>query len=39
MITSPPSVQTQLGEAISIIAHSDFWTRWNTLLEVCETNP
>ncbi|CAN8095921.1 unnamed protein product [Discula destructiva] len=33
MITSPPSVQTQLGEAITVIADSDFWTRWDTLVE------
>ncbi|KAK3308089.1 CAS/CSE protein [Chaetomium strumarium] len=31
MISSPPSIQTQLGEAISIIADSDFWERWDTL--------
>lgn len=32
MIISPPNIQTQLGEAISVIADSDFWTRWNTLI-------
>lgn len=32
MIRSPPSIQTQLGEAISIIADSDFWERWDTLI-------
>ncbi|KAK0720680.1 CAS/CSE protein [Lasiosphaeris hirsuta] len=31
MISSPSTIQTQLGEAISIIADSDFWERWNTL--------
>ncbi|KXX74491.1 Importin alpha re-exporter [Madurella mycetomatis] len=31
MISSPPAIQTQLGEAISIIADSDFWERWDTL--------
>ncbi|KAK1760500.1 CAS/CSE protein [Echria macrotheca] len=31
MISSPPSIQTQLGEAISLIADSDFWERWDTL--------
>lgn len=31
MISSPPTIQTQLGEAISIIADSDFWERWDTL--------
>ncbi|KAF4119638.1 exportin-2 (importin alpha re-exporter) [Geosmithia morbida] len=33
MIASPPSVQTQLGEAISVIADSDFWRRWDTLTQ------
>jgi exportin-2 (importin alpha re-exporter) len=33
MISCPPSVQTQLGEAISIIADSDFWRRWETLTQ------
>ena len=33
MISSPPSIQTQLGEAISIIADSDFWERWDTLVQ------
>ncbi|KAL2118332.1 hypothetical protein VTJ04DRAFT_7992 [Mycothermus thermophilus] len=32
MISSPPSIQSQLGEAISIIADSDFWERWDTLV-------
>ncbi|KAL2760471.1 hypothetical protein ACRALDRAFT_1073692 [Sodiomyces alcalophilus JCM 7366] len=31
MIACPSSVQTQLGESISIIADSDFWERWTTL--------
>lgn len=34
MIASPSNVQTQLGEAISVIADSDFWRRWDTLTEV-----
>ena len=34
MISSPPTVQSQLGEAISIIADSDFWRRWDTLTQV-----
>lgn len=34
MISSPPTIQTQLGEAISIIADSDFWERWDTLIRV-----
>ncbi|KAK5654859.1 hypothetical protein OQA88_6895 [Cercophora sp. LCS_1] len=33
MISSPSTIQTQLGEAISIIADSDFWTRWDTLTQ------
>jgi len=33
MISSPPSLQSQLGEAISLIADSDFWTRWDTLTQ------
>ncbi|CAK7226235.1 importin-alpha export receptor [Sporothrix curviconia] len=33
MISSPASIQTQLGEAISIIADSDFWERWDTLID------
>ncbi|KAL2152512.1 hypothetical protein VTH82DRAFT_5696 [Thermothelomyces myriococcoides] len=33
MISSPPTIQTQLGEAISIIADSDFWERWDTLTQ------
>ncbi|KAF3021517.1 importin-alpha export receptor [Neopestalotiopsis sp. 37M] len=32
MITCPPAIQTQLGEAISLIADSDFWERWQTLV-------
>jgi len=32
MISSPSNIQTQLGEAISIIADSDFWQRWETLV-------
>jgi exportin-2 (importin alpha re-exporter) len=34
MIAVPPGIQTQLGEAVSIIADSDFWERWDTLVEV-----
>lgn len=34
MISSPSTIQTQLGEAISIIADSDFWERWDTLTKV-----
>lgn len=34
MIACPPNVQAQLGEAISVIADSDFWRRWDTLTQV-----
>lgn len=33
MILCPATIQTQLGEAISIIADSDFWERWDTLVQ------
>ncbi|TAQ83709.1 hypothetical protein B7494_g7965 [Chlorociboria aeruginascens] len=33
MISVPPSIQTQLGETISVIADSDFWQRWDTLVD------
>lgn len=33
MIAVPPTIQTQLGEAISLIADSDFWERWDTLVD------
>ena len=33
MISVPRSLQTQLGEAISVIADSDFWERWDTLVD------
>lgn len=39
MILSPPTIRTQLGEAISVIADSDFWTRWETLIQVRPTRP
>lgn len=34
MISVPANIQSQLGEAISVIADSDFWTRWDTLVDV-----
>ena len=34
MIKVPKNVQTQLGEAISVIADSDFWRKWDTLVDV-----
>lgn len=36
MIAVPASIQSQLGEAISVIAESDFWERWDTLVDVSE---
>ncbi|KAF8851156.1 Cse1-domain-containing protein [Acephala macrosclerotiorum] len=33
MISVPASLQAQLGESISLIADSDFWTRWDTLVD------
>ena len=39
MISVPPGIQTQLGEAVSVIADSDFWERWDTLVDVsCRQN-
>lgn len=32
MIACPSTIQVQLGDAISIIADSDFWVRWDTLV-------
>ncbi|KAI9774741.1 MAG: importin-alpha export receptor [Candelina submexicana] len=33
MIAVPPAIQAQLGDAISVIAASDFWQRWDTLVD------
>ncbi|KAF2734875.1 Cse1-domain-containing protein [Polyplosphaeria fusca] len=33
MVSVPPNLQSQLGEAISAIADSDFWQRWDTLVD------
>jgi exportin-2 (importin alpha re-exporter) len=33
MVSVPHSIQAQLGEAISAIADSDFWERWDTLVD------
>jgi hypothetical protein len=38
MIAVPPNIQAQLGDAVGVIADSDFWRRWDTLVEV-STNP
>lgn len=32
MIQLPPNLQVQVGEAISVIAESDFPDRWNNLI-------
>ncbi|KAJ4287683.1 importin-alpha export receptor [Kalmusia sp. IMI 367209] len=32
MVAVPPNLQSQLGEAISVIADSDFYERWDTLV-------
>lgn len=33
MVTVPSTIQAQLGDAISVIADSDFWQRWDTLVD------
>lgn len=33
MISVPSKIQSQLGDAISLIAESDFWRRWDTLID------
>jgi exportin-2 (importin alpha re-exporter) len=33
MVSVPANLQAQLGEAISAIADSDFWHRWDTLVD------
>lgn len=35
MISVPSNIQYQLGDAIGVIADSDFWEKWNTLVDVC----
>lgn len=39
MISQPPSIQPQLGEAISTIAESDFYERWESLVDVRSLAP
>lgn len=39
MISCPPNIQAQLGDAISVIADSDFWQKWETLVDVCCMSP
>lgn len=36
MVSVPPTIQYQLGDAIGVIADSDFWERWDTLVDVRE---
>ena len=38
MISCPPNLQAQLGEAISEIANCDFYKQWDTLVDVCTLN-
>ena len=33
MVKVPPSIQAQLGDAISVIADSDFYQQWETLVD------
>ncbi|KAL1587744.1 hypothetical protein WHR41_03668 [Cladosporium halotolerans] len=33
MVKVPPTLQAQLGDAISVIADSDFYQRWDTLVD------
>ncbi|KAI9850674.1 MAG: importin-alpha export receptor [Vezdaea acicularis] len=33
MVSMPPGIQAQLGDAISVIADSDFYERWDTLVD------
>jgi exportin-2 (importin alpha re-exporter) len=33
MVSVPPNLQSQLGEAISVIADSDFYQQWETLVD------
>lgn len=34
MVSVPAGIQSQLGEAVSAIADSDFWERWDNLVDV-----
>lgn len=34
MIATPPNIQAQLGDAVGVIADSDFWRGWDTLVDV-----
>jgi len=35
MIAVPSNIQHQLRDAIGVIANSDFWENWDTLVDVC----
>lgn len=35
MVSVPLNVQYQIGDAIGVIADSDFWEKWDTLVDVC----
>jgi exportin-2 (importin alpha re-exporter) len=35
MVSVAPGLQAVLGEAISTIAESDFYERWESLVDVC----
>ena len=39
MTSVPPIIQSQLGEAIGIIAESDFYEKWDTLVDVSTAQP
>lgn len=39
MTSVPPNIQSQLGEAIGIIAESDFYEKWDTLVDVSSVSP
>jgi hypothetical protein len=39
MISVPANIQSQLGDAVGIIADSDFWERWDTLVDVRHSRP
>ena len=34
MIAVPANIQSQLGDAVGVIADSDFWRNWDTLTDV-----
>ena len=36
MISVPSNIQYQLGDAIGVIADSDFWEKWDSLVDVCQ---